>query len=583
MDKIQSIDTPEQKLLMYIKVEQAKLLYRQAPFKIFGIFAIFTAIVIYFWHDVSHQITFIWGTGVVLITLIRAVIIFKMNQAAVMGKSIDLWNKMFFFTAIISGILWGSTVPLMMSSVENALFISLMLIGMVAGSLVPLSSHLSAFYAFSISALTILIYNIATTLLFDGVVLAVMFFIFLLVNLGYAAIVSRNLFETLQLRFENMALIDDLSEKHELIQAVSEDKTRFLASASHDLRQPLHALDLHLGILEAELSTDKQLEPLAKVKQSSKALGSLLKALLDVACLDAGEVKVKQQVFDLSVPMFEVVGEWQPQFKQAGRSLRCKLQHVFVESDHVLLKRLVRNLLVNSFKHTQGDVLMGMRKRGDVIHVEVWDQGDGLSLEEQEKIFSEFYQLRNPERNRNKGLGLGLSIVSKIASLLGLSVLLRSWEGKGSCFSVGIPLYDQDYIKEAHEKDDASIDVSGTFVLVVDDEPAIRDGMLSLLRSWDCEALVAASGHEAISELRQHHYPAPDVLILDYRLGDGGTGTQLAEEVCKLFDKSIPTLIVSGDMALKLDEGKHLQKWKLLQKPVAPLVLKLELAKLLRA
>lgn len=363
------------------------------------------------------------------------------------------------------------------------------------------------------------------------------------------------------------------------------EKSVFLASASHDLRQPLHALDLQLDILGNAMQEQSLQVMLANAKQSSKALGGLLNALLDVSKLDAGVVEVNSQIVDLHHVLREITDEWQPQFLKFGRELRLKTVSVVVESDLILLKRILRNLISNALSHTEGNVLLGMRRRGQCIRIEIWDQGEGLKEAELEKIFSEFYQLKNSERDRNKGLGLGLAIVRRLAGLLQHPISVKSREGKGSCFSLELPLLSGSLLAGAtslsmQDERNNSYDVSGLFVLVVEDELPIRESMLQLLRSWECEVLVAATGQDAVQELRECNYPAPDVIIVDYRLREGETGLQVAGEVHALFEKSIPTIVVTGDTSLDLHGKYPGLGYKLLHKPLEAARLKEVLADL---
>jgi len=388
----------------------------------------------------------------------------------------------------------------------------------------------------------------------------------IILGVGYSRIYQRNI----ALQLHNLDLVQALKKKADAAQQANLDKSRFLAATSHDLRQPLHALDLLLGAMSSEISPTNQSELnelLIRAKHSSQALGELLNTLLDVSRLDAGEVMVNWQVIDLPSMIQELADECCLDFEQTGRDLRLKVLPVSVQSDPVLLMQLLRNLVVNAIKHTDGNVLIGAHKRGEFIRIGVWDQGNGISKDDQKNIFSEFFQMDNPERDRNKGLGLGLSIVNRISGLLNHPVYINSHVGRGSCFAVDVPSISLNMTDLVKLDSTPDMNVAGIFALVIDDEAPIREGMLLLLRSWDCEVLCAASGDEALHELQGNPYPPPDILIIDYRLRHGKTGTQVATQICSLFGIHIPTIIISGDTHVELADTCRRLHYTLMRKP----------------
>jgi len=320
------------------------------------------------------------------------------------------------------------------------------------------------------------------------------------------------------------------------------------------------------------------LNTLSKTKKSSKALGELLNALLDVSRLDAGEVVINTQ--DISVPSLfkDLAAEWEPQFEEEGRTLHTYAIEESIQSDPILISRLLRNILANALRHTQGNVLLGSRKRGDKVQVEIWDQGDGISSADQAHIFTEFFQLNNPERDRTKGLGLGLAIVKRLSTLLDHPIKLRSFENKGLCFAIEVPMAQTHTSVDFSEASSELNDID-CFVLVIDDEKEIRDGLQSLLLSWGCEVLVEESEHAAISEMSRNKYPAPDIILADYRLRNDKKGTDAAHAVSQLFTKKIPTLIITGDTNPKVYQSCIEKGYTLLHKPLASSALQREIHK----
>ncbi len=385
-------------------------------------------------------------------------------------------------------------------------------------------------------------------------------------------------------RFENVRLIDELRHEKTLVENISRDKSHFLAAVSHDLRQPLHALDLFLSSLKSRLDQQDQLRLLSLARHSSRALGEMLGELMDISRFDAGKISPERHIVPLAALLRECSDEMRPQAVEKGLKLRVRMPRKgCVNTDPVLLKRILRNLLANAIQHTQqGGVLLGTRVRGDSVYIEVYDSGSGISEEQLPHIFDEFYQIDNQERDREKGLGLGLAIVQRVADVLGHQVNVRSQLGRGSCFSVIAPLCavakqcQQDILPQP----DAMRDVAGLFVLVVDDDRTILQGMRELLLSWGCEVLLAESEDALMSELSAYDYPQPDLLISDYRLRDGHTGLQVVDSVRSHFASDIPTLVISGDVHPQVRIAVRNAGCFWLEKPVQENSLKRVLAKL---
>lgn len=341
-----------------------------------------------------------------------------------------------------------------------------------------------------------------------------------------------------------------LQEAKEQAEAANADKSRFLAAASHDLRQPLHAMNLYLGAIANETDEQARGHLLQQVRETSRMLGELLNALLDISRLDAGTITPEFGAVSLGLLMNELATEFRPQVEAKGLTLRVHdCSHTLVHSDPMLLGRMLRNMLSNAVRYTEaGGVLFACRKAGAKVQVGVWDTGCGIPEDELERVFLEFYQLHNPERDRGKGQGLGLSIVQRLSALLDHPLRVRSRPQRGSCFSVELPVSSGNADAECETlpwSSDSSL--SGKFVLVVDDDRTILDAMRAWLRGWECEALLS-EGREALQEeLSRYDYPAPDAIVADYRLRDHYTGLDVVRDVREYFGREIPAVIISGD------------------------------------
>jgi len=364
--------------------------------------------------------------------------------------------------------------------------------------------------------------------------------------------------KSIRLGDENRDLLEEVREQKRRAEYESREKSRFLAATSHDLRQPLHALDLFLGALRLKVREPESRELLDKARLSSRALGDLLGALMDISRLDSGAIQLRLCHVELADHIEAVSEEFCEQAERRGITLHKELQPVLVKSDPLLLSRLMRNLVSNAIKHNHDcELYVQMRVRDDSVTVLFRDTGKGIESHELDKIFSEFYQLNNPERDRNKGLGLGLAIVKKLVALLDIDLSVRSAPGDGCEFALTMPISEGVVSPRDPPQPEISYDLSGLFVTVVDDEYMVRDGLKALLRSWDCEVLMADSGDRLLRDLIEEGYAQPDIILSDYRLPDNETGVEVVEKVRAHFDSPIPAIIITGDSSAGIEEARR--------------------------
>ncbi|MDX8410272.1 MAG: hybrid sensor histidine kinase/response regulator [Mariprofundaceae bacterium] len=577
----------EESIESKIQAERVRLLYRQSPILFAGILILIVSMVWFLWGEVERSSLLLWLGCNIGLTAARAVLVAIFSNRKVPVCQMEAWGWVFALASGLSGLIWGSLAfwALNPESVDNVVFIVTVLSAMAAASLIALSSWVQAYFAYAVSSMTCLIAGLITSGGATFLFLAALIAGSLLAHLFFAVVMHRNIRETLLLRFENIGLVHDLQRQKEMAEKANLDKSRFLAATSHDLRQPLHALDLFMGSLGRILTSDEQRSLMEKARQSSHALGELLNALLDISKLDSGAVRAEIATFAIAPLIDEIADEFCGQAQEAGLSLRHRASEGVVRSDPILLGRMIRNLVSNAVHHTtSGGVFIGCRKRGETLRVEVRDTGPGIDECEHDKIFSEFYQLGNPERDRGKGLGLGLAIVKRFSSLLGHPVSVKSRPGQGSCFSIDVPLASipGEFNRKDHEQA-IQVEVSGLFVLVIDDEIQIREGMRVLLRDWDYEVLLAESGDGALGELRKHDYPEPAVIVADCRLREQHNGIEAVKQVREYFGRNIPAIIVTGDIAAGMDEHARDAGCDILFKPVGPEALHAAIAKAVSA
>lgn len=360
-------------------------------------------------------------------------------------------------------------------------------------------------------------------------------------------------------------------------------KTRFLAAASHDLRQPIHALGLFFAELSDRVQSIENDPLISQVDDSITAINSMLNALLDVSKLDAGVVKPNIENFSLTELFVRLESEFIPIASENQNQLRFHPTAATVHSDSVLLERMLRNLIGNALRYTKnGRVVIAARPRREKVEIQVFDNGPGIPEKQLDEIFIEFHQLGNPSRDRRQGLGLGLAIVKRQASLLQHDLKVLSHPGRGSCFSIIVPLAQALQIEPDKKIVDRMIanSLDGFTVLVLDDDIAVLEGMRGLLTRWGCQVITAATPGAAFDQLNAHQ-KQPELLIVDYRLPDHVSGIEVAKQLQESLTYSVSVLIITGDTGPERLREAEASGYPLLHKPVQPAKLRTTLQYLL--
>lgn len=360
-----------------------------------------------------------------------------------------------------------------------------------------------------------------------------------------------------------------LEEAREKAEQASNAKSQFLASASHDLRQPLHAMGLLLSVLDQHVTADQGRKVLDHIKTSLGAMNDLFSGILDISKLDANAVQVDIQSVNVS-DIFKVLqADFGPVAEDNGLDLRFIPTSLSVKSDALQLERLLRNLVSNALRYTvKGRVLVGCRRRqGGQLEICVLDTGIGIAKDELTVIFEEFRQVDNPERDRRKGLGLGLAICERTADLLKTRVKVRSEKGRGSMFSFNLDIWCEENTALTEEEISTDISLEGRTVLFIEDERDVRTATKYVLDNWGCKTLVAASLTEA-QELLRDEALIPDVIVADYRLCNEENGLDAILTLRQELGRDIPALVASGDTATELLKTVKDEGLDLLSKPI---------------
>ena len=363
-----------------------------------------------------------------------------------------------------------------------------------------------------------------------------------------------------------------IADRTRELELANQAKSRFFAAASHDLRQPMHALGLFIAQLRNHVRAPATREIVGQAEASVAAMRNLLDGLLDISKLDAGVLTPHFEDFPINPLLQRMESSFGSAAREKGLTLRAVPSRLVVRSDPVLLERIVLNLVSNAIRYTaRGGIVVGCRRRGGRARIEVWDSGMGIPADKQQDIFQEFFQLANPEHDRGKGLGLGLAIVERSARLLDHRIALRSTPGEGSMFAIELPLGDAQAggVSTAPVARRPGASLNDKFVVVVDDEALVREGMQGLLASWGCRVLSVASGDEALAALAGEGR-TPDAIICDYRLRGEENGIAVIQRLQSTCAADVPAVLISGDTAPERLREAKASGYRLLHKPVQP-------------
>ncbi len=500
--------------------------------------------------------------------------------------ALERWGRYWALGSALGGTLWGlAAVVVFPASEPHQALLIVCLFGVVLGGLNLTAVWRPSFYGFVLPALVPLIVRVAwegdRVHLDTAAVLAVV----LLFVLAFGHRVNDLLTQALAIRHENVDLIAELKaqtraavEARSAAEAANRAKSQLLAAASHDLRQPLHAVGLFVSALAARTAEPDARTILARTQQALDALDAQFGQLIDLSRLEAGALVPSRTRVPLAGLFTQLVAEFAPQSEAKGLRLRAVRTRLAVDSDPALLARVLRNLVSNAVRYTgRGGVVIGARRRGARVVVDVVDTGVGIADAHRERIFEEFYQVRGAAAPRGRGMGLGLAIVRRFADLLGHAVEVRSHPGRGSRFRVVLPRVDDLRAPLPPARLPAPCGanghaLAGTTIAVVDDDPAAIEGMRSLFLAWGAEVASGRDAAEALAALG-HLARYPDLIVADLRLDEGASGLDAVARLRDELGVAVPAIVVSGDLSADAARSVRSAGLALLPKPVVPAAL----------
>ena len=557
---------------------QTQLLFSNSRVVVFGQLVIALMMVAFLWGDVNSDILLKWLSLSLILIVARVYLNYRFNHQY-SARSDIAWSRLYTLISLFSGLVWGmlGLLGLYYAELQHFYLVVLVLCGVTTSAMMSNAVYLPASLLFIPAVVAPFI--IFSVLHEDDRYHAIGWFAlaYTLFVLVFLKKTNETLMETIRLRFKNEGLVKELMHEKDVAYKATElaereniAKSKFLAAASHDLRQPLHALGLFFDALKLSPTLTERESLFPNIDYSVKSLGELLDALLDISKLDANAIEYRLRPTAMGDVIRQIVQEFEPEAGKKGICLRARQSSYVVETDPLWLERILRNLLSNAIRYTEaGDILVACRKRGTQLVLQVFDTGIGIDADELDNIFVEFQQLNNPQRDRNQGLGLGLAIVNRLCKLLGHTINVKSMPGKGSVFSLSMQISSEKVVEMSNSVQKITDNLNNKMVLVIDDEEQVNQAMSILLNKWGCEVISANSQQDAMDKIKQANIQ-PDIIVSDYRLAENRTGVEAIHAINASQGRSIPALLITGETAPEQINVIKESGYKVLHKPVKP-------------
>jgi signal transduction histidine kinase/CheY-like chemotaxis protein len=560
----------DSELTTHINIERHKQFMEQALAHLVG--GLLTSmIILYLYKDTTPQSGQVLWLGLNLFLLASTVLFYSVYYIKKTSVSTNTWAVIVFVVSMIWGCVWA-TAPFIFLQTNDSYYIALMAILLIALSTTPapaLVHYLPAYYVFitiPLAALTVRLYDTDI----DRTLTYLIPFLWLML-LMYGWKLNETMIESIRLRLEN-------EKSRKVAEIANLAKSKFLAAASHDIRQPLQAAHLFLSALADDLGLDKEQQDESSnrnyrlLDSSISDMSNILNSLLDVSKLDADVITPKPKHLFITESTEDICRQYEAIAKKQGLKFSLKIDNLVGLYDPVLLNRVMNNLLSNAMRYTEyGEVSVVIKQVDNKIRISVSDTGRGIPELERKNIFMEFHQLHNPERNRDKGLGLGLSIVQRLCALQEWELSLTSNIGQGSTFSITLPRGNlQDIVKNIPLE--TTVTLANTNIIVIENDENIRIALTSTLEKWGCHVKSFSSEAMALAHLDRAW--VPNLIISDYRLNEEKTGIEAIKAIEAYYNHKVTSIIVTGDTdPARVREATN-HKLTVLQKPIKPPVLR---------
>jgi signal transduction histidine kinase/CheY-like chemotaxis protein len=501
--------------------------------------------------DENQNSLIVWISIQTLFNLAATWTTIKMAKVPVSDNNVMRRLRRSTIIPALNGVIWAVGIILMWvpGHLEIQLLVIFFIVGISSGSLQTLKPYLPALFLFFIPCVGSIVFCAFWYHDKNSVIVGIATSVYMAWCIGYSFTAHRELINSIYKHYEAAELTLKLQAQKEIAEAATQAKSRFLAAASHDMRQPMYALNLYLGALSNFNLPPAAIPVLSKVEECAHTMDEMFSALLDISRLDASILKTNISSVSVTDLLRKIHLEFSQQAQAKGLSFRIARCSVQISSDEELLENILRNLVSNAIKYThRGRILIGCRRVNQKVRIGVYDTGIGIRDDQIQHIFEEFYQVENRERDRSQGLGLGLSIVQRQAQMLDAPLIVRSKFKCGSVFEIELPLCDlsTDVRKSIDVQNKKLNELPGTLIVVVDDEELILSATRLLLEQWGCSVVTANSGPE-ILQLLADCSRIPDAIISDHRLRNNETGVQVINAIRTEFNAEIPAVLITGD------------------------------------
>jgi signal transduction histidine kinase len=568
--------------------EEVRSVYDYMPATLLGYLAGIAVICMMFWADAPASVMVPWLAVFATMWVVR-LWVWRRFRRADRRTTLALsdwrrWRMHWNLGTLASGALWGAAAWLFYPRGDSIQQIGLIVTvyTFCAAAVTVLATQPHIFLAYSGLCFVPMAVRIASQGTVASYQLAgILFLIFALTS-----VLARNYRQALRRAIELKVHADELLAQLRIekqaadaaryqAEVANRAKTQFFTAASHDLRQPLHAMGLFAEALRGKTHDDEAAQLVNSINASVDALEGLFSELLDITRIDSGHIEVEPKPFEVGGIFRKLRLHFEPTAFEKGLALRWRGSKHVAHADPLLVERILRNLVSNAIRYTEdGTVLVSCRRQGDALRLQVWDTGVGIPAHEQSRIFEEFYQVPgSPSPQQRKGLGLGLAIVKRLADLMNAPLTMRSELGHGTVFTLVLPAGKAARVPEpaVAPRRTPGLTLDGRLIVIVEDEPAVRTGLEVLLRGWGATILsfesVAASSAWATQTGADQQQP--DLLIVDYRLENGLNGVDALNALRGRFP-GVPAIVVTGSTMTGLDQEAQDKDFHLLIKPVVP-------------
>ncbi len=562
-----------------LEKHQIDMIMRECHLAVF-VFVVASSLIFLLLRDLETRLVDIWFKTLCVIHFLESVVIVLYRRKILVPPDSAFFRVFVWVAGFFTGFVWSFFLffPPMLEFSSNFIVIQMLLVfgGVVlvlaAGSTYYWPAYISIFSGLSIPP----IYLILSADFTHGFLLLFTLFFILLIHSRLVHVNNQNSTTLYREQHRNKRLVGELEiernnsvQLYELAQQSLRDKDQFIAAASHDLRQPLHAFGLFLEAIKKHVASEEGNNIRESMQISLRALDHSFSGLLDIANLNSERVDVNEEVFDLHDFIASRVEPFR--FESTARNLEFTVNgpQVAVQADPLLLDRILRNLVSNAIKFTQaGSIRVEWKVENEEILLSVKDTGIGIPASELELVFNEYHRVEYNHGSNPSGLGLGLSIVKKMCDLTDTKINVVSKENSGSEFTLTLPIGNPDSILQPDTQWEAS-DLHGLPLIVIDDNAQVLEGMKEILTGWGCRVVAGQSRQELLDTLFKDTID-PMLIIADYQLKNGDNGVQVIKYLRDEYNKHIPALVISGDTSRDFIDEMDLEGFELLNKPVLP-------------